>query len=241
MRRIFAKKLRLLSALLSGTTTVGRLSERRKRSSRFAAPGKPGGFDYDRQKVYDQSLVQDIYEVATRDPLTCLPGRKYMESCIGEELERFRRTGHPFAILFADANRFHDINNAYGHATGDALLRIIGLDLRRYGRRADRFCRWGGDEFVGILQLRDPSEVEQAAERFQKLAAEEKIAVDGVSVSIQAAIGITVVREGDDLKSLVSRADRYMYLAKVRAGNLIVTDASADQADARGAEETAKQ
>ncbi len=185
--------------------------------------------------------MQDIYEVATRDPLTCLPGRKYMESCIGEELERFHRTGHPFAILFADANRFHDINNAYGHATGDALLRIIGLNLRRYGRRADRFCRWGGDEFVGILQLRDPSEVEQAAERFQKLAAEEKIAVDGVSVSIQAAIGITVVREGDDLKSLVSRADRYMYLAKVRAGNLIVTDASADQADARGAEETAKQ
>lgn len=178
----------------------------------------------------DQALVRDIYEVATRDPLTCLPGRKYMESCIGEELERFRRTGHPFAVLFADANRFHDINNTYGHATGDALLRIIGLDLRKYGRRADRFCRWGGDEFVGILQLKDPSEIEQAARRFQKLAAMEKIDVDGVTVSVQAAIGVTVVREGDELKSLISRADRYMYLAKQRGEDLIVTDATEGQA-----------
>ena len=176
----------------------------------------------------DQSLVRDIYEVATRDPLTCLPGRRYMESCIEEELERFKRTGHPFAVLFADANNFHDVNNTYGHTAGDALLRIIGLDLRKYGRRADRFCRWGGDEFVGLLQLRDPSEIEQAAKRFQKLSRREEIDVDGVQISCQAAIGITVARKDDDVKSLITRADRYMYLAKQNEESLIVTDASAE-------------
>ncbi|MGN1024345.1 MAG: EAL domain-containing protein [Lachnospiraceae bacterium] len=175
----------------------------------------------------DQTLVRDIYEVATRDPLTCLPGRRYMESCIEEELERFRRTGHPFAVLFADANNFHDVNNTYGHTAGDALLRIIGLDLRKYGRRTDRFCRWGGDEFVGLLQLRDPGEIEQAAKRFLKVSHHEEIDVDGVQISCQAAIGITVARTDDDVKSIVSRADRYMYQAKQNPEISIVTDASA--------------
>ncbi|MCH4032914.1 MAG: EAL domain-containing protein [Lachnospiraceae bacterium] len=174
--------------------------------------------------AYDDSLVRDIYEVATRDPLTCLPGRRYMEACIGEELERYERTGHPFAVLFADVDRFHDINNRYGHTVGDQLLKELGLGLRKFGRHADRFARWGGDEFVGLLQLKRPEEIEQAAERFLALSNRTEIENEGQRISCQAAIGITVVHPGDDVKSIVSRADRYMYLAKARDADQIVTD-----------------
>ena len=115
---------------------------------------------------YDQGLIKAIYETATRDPLTCLPGRKFMEVCLDEAMEIYRRTGQPFAVLFADVNNFHDINNTYGHAVGDDLLRAFGIALRKYGRKADKFCRWGGDEFVGLLHLRHPEDIDGAAKRF---------------------------------------------------------------------------
>lgn len=76
---------------------------------------------------YDQGLIRAIYETATRDPLTCLPGRKFMEVCLDESMEIYRRTGQPFAVLFTDVNNFHDINNTYGHSVGDDILRSSAL------------------------------------------------------------------------------------------------------------------
>lgn len=176
---------------------------------------------------YDHKLVQAIYETATRDPLTCLPGRKYMEMRLEDAIEVFRRTGQPFAVLFADTNNFHDLNNTYGHAAGDDVLRQIGLALRTFGRKSDAFCRWGGDEFVGLLQLRRPEDIEGAAHRLLKLTENCEVAVGGRKISCQTSIGITMVRENDDVKSIVERADSYMYQAKKRGGNQIVTDANA--------------
>lgn len=178
-------------------------------------------------KDYDASMIQSMYEIATRDPLTCLPGRKYMEACLQEELERFRRTGNSFAVLFADADYLHEINNTYGHEAGDALLKELGLALRHYGRSADRFCRWGGDEFVGLLQLKNPGDIEGAAQRLKRVAEKCEIEFHGQKISCQSAIGITVVRDGDDAKSLIKRADRYMFEAKKLTDKQIVTDANA--------------
>ena len=199
--------------------TLVPLKDSRGKVTELVAVFSPLGGD-----SYDENFLRDIYEVATRDPLTCLPGRKYMEVCIEEELERYRRTGHTFAVLFADMDRFHDINNRYGHEVGDRLLRELGVGLRRFGRRTDRFCRWGGDEFVGLLQLKCPEEIENAAERFLQLSNHTEIIVEGQPVACQSAIGITVARKEDDVKTIVSRADEYMFLAKKRDSNQIVTD-----------------
>lgn len=175
---------------------------------------------------YDPDMIRDLYQAATRDPLTCLPGRKYMEACLQDEMEKYRRTGNPFAVLFADADCLHETNNTYGHEAGDALLREIGLMLRKYGRKADRFCRWGGDEFVGLLQIRNPEDIEGAGLRFKAASEKCEIDVNGKMISCQSAIGITVVREGDTVNSLVDRADQYMYEAKKIDGKQIVTDFS---------------
>ena len=175
-------------------------------------------------KDYDATMIRELYETATRDALTCLPGRKYMEACMQDELERFRRTGNLFAVLFADADYLHEINNTYGHEAGDAMLKEIGMMLRKYGRKADRFCRWGGDEFVGLLQLKHPQDIEGAGLRFKAAAEKCEIEVHGRKITCQTAIGITIVRENDDLKSLVDRADRYMFEAKKAGTAQIVTD-----------------
>ncbi|MDD6351808.1 MAG: EAL domain-containing protein [Lachnospiraceae bacterium] len=173
---------------------------------------------------YDASMVRNIYEMATRDPVTGLPGRKYMESCLGEELERFRRDGKPFAVLFADINDFHEVNNRYGHEAGDAILGVMGMALQKFGRKADHFCRWGGDEFVGLLHLRDSSDLSGAAKRLHEVAGSCDAEVNGRKISCQTAIGITVVRKEDDVKSLIARADSYMYESKRHSDKRVITD-----------------
>lgn len=173
---------------------------------------------------YDEDIMRDIYEVATRDSVTCLPGRKYMESYISEELERYKRTGHPFAVMYADVDHFHDVNNLYGHSAGDDLLKEFGLSLHTYGRRTDRFCRWGGDEFVGVLQLKSEEDIGGLSRRFLQLSKNTEIVADGRRISCMASIGITVVREDDDLESVIARADKYMFLAKEEKGDRVVTD-----------------
>ena len=176
---------------------------------------------------YDDEMIRDVYEVATRDPITCLPGRKYMDLCLREALETYRRTGNVFAVLFADADDFHGINNRYGHQVGDEVLQAFGVALRQYGRRIDRFCRWGGDEFVGLLQLRDRDELEGVAKRFSQIAEEIDVRADSQRIHFHISIGITAVRSGDTATTLVNRADQYMYLSKGLPGDQVVTDLNA--------------
>jgi diguanylate cyclase (GGDEF)-like protein len=173
---------------------------------------------------YEHGLVKQIYEVATRDPTTCLPGRKYMESCIDDALELYHRTGRQFAILFVDVDNLHYLNNNYGHVVGDKVLRAFALALRKYGRKTDDFCRWGGDEFVGILRLRSAEDVKGASRRFARIAKKGRVSEGGQEIDCQVSMGMTVVRDEDDLKSVVARADRYMYEAKRHHANRIVTD-----------------
>lgn len=173
---------------------------------------------------FEHDLVKQIYEAATRDSTTCLPGRKYMESCIDDALELYRRTGRQFAVLFADVDNLHYLNNTYGHGTGDKVLRAFSLALRKFGRKTDDFCRWGGDEFVGILRLRSAEDVSGASRRFAKIAEKGRITEGGQTIDCQVSMGMTVVRDDDDRKSIVDRADRYMYEAKRNHPNRIVTD-----------------
>ncbi|MGN0908204.1 MAG: EAL domain-containing protein, partial [Succinivibrio sp.] len=176
---------------------------------------------------YNRSLVRAIYEVATRDPVTGLPGRKYMESCLDAALENYRRTGHVFAVLFADVDDFHSVNNTFGHKAGDAVLHGIGSSLRKHGRKSDQFCRWGGDEYVGILSIRSADAARQAAARFMKTAAECRVEAGGRTVPFTVSIGIALPREGDSAISIIERADRCMFIAKKRGRGQIELDAAA--------------
>ena len=177
---------------------------------------------------YNRALVRAIYEVATRDPVTGMPGRKFMESCLDEALESYRRTGHPFAVLLLDIDALHDLNSRHGHAKGDAVLRAVGSQLRRYGRKSDQFCRWGDDEFVGLLQIRTPEGAREAARRFIKLAGTCHAQSGGEDISFSAAIGIALPRRDDTVVSLIERADHCMFKAQRRGNGQIEMDADGE-------------
>jgi len=173
---------------------------------------------------YNQSLVRAIYEVATRDPLTGLPGRKYMESCLDAAIEIYRRTGRTFAVLFAYVDDFHSVNNSYGHKVGDAVLHAIGKALRKQARKSGQLCRWGGDEFVGLLQIRNAQGARDAASRFMRIASECHAEAESSPVPFNAAIGIALPRDGDSAETIIERADRLMYAAKQRGKGQVEVD-----------------
>lgn len=176
----------------------------------------------------DFNVVTEIYEKATIDPVTGLPGRRFMEACVKDSLELYRRNGVKFAVFFADVDNLHDINNTYGHETGDKILRILGDEMRKQGRRTERLCRWGGDEFVAVIHINDPRDIIGASRRLAAVAGNIETECDGRRVSVSISVGITAVRPDDDGKKIVDRADRYMYLAKKLPDKKIVTDFNVD-------------
>lgn len=177
------------------------------------------------------NIVTEIYENATRDPVTGLPGRRFMESCVEDSLEMYRRNGMNFAVFFADVDNLHEINNTYGHETGDKILRILGDEMRKQGRRTERLCRWGGDEFVAVIYINDPRDIIGASRRLATVAGNIETESGGRRVSVSISVGITAVRPDDDGKKIVDRADRYMYLAKKLPDKKIVTDFNVDDLD----------
>lgn len=175
---------------------------------------------------YEHGLVRQIYQSATQDPVTGLPGRKYMEVAIADALELYRRTGQVFAVLFADIDEFHDINNTFGHVAGDRVLKGFSDLLEKSKRRCDSFCRWGGDEFVGLLHLRTTKDIDGLVRRYMESAENFSIRIGDDDIGCAISVGIAAVREGDTVQSLIDRADQHMYEAKGRQHERIVTDST---------------
>jgi diguanylate cyclase (GGDEF)-like protein len=149
------------------------------------------------------------------DELTGLPNRTLFRQCAQEAIRRAHRQGEPGALMVLDLNAFKPVNDELGHAAGDALLREIAGRLRASVRGADTVARLGGDEF-GILLA---GGVSRAAAREAAYGIADRIArpvdLGGAEHRVGASIGIVRYPEdGDDLETLLERADRAMYAAK---------------------------
>lgn len=125
-----------------------------------------------------------------------------------------------FGVVYLDLNGFKAINDTYGHEAGDEVLVAIAQRLSRLTSRHERFFRLGGDEFVGILRFDEASGVDVMVTACQRinLAVKEGIELTGgVTVALSTAIGYTLIRSGDDIDLLLSRADQQMYQHKQQA------------------------
>ena len=165
-----------------------------------------------------------MLHLAYHDPLTGLPNRERLSAALTDALERGRRTGSATALLFIDLVAFKAINDAYGHATGDQLLREVAGRLRLALRADDLLARQGGDEFLLLLADLPAPLAAGIAER----VAEDLLAALGPAflvttdqqVSIGASIGISLApTDADTPEQLLRHADTAMYTAKRTAGN----------------------
>ncbi|MGK5025197.1 putative bifunctional diguanylate cyclase/phosphodiesterase [Janthinobacterium sp. RB2R34] len=168
---------------------------------------------------------QDIHQLAFYDVLTALPNRRLLMDRIGQLLAAAQREHTVSALMFIDLDHFKHINDARGHATGDALLRIAGERLAQLMRKADTVARIGGDEFVVLLAHLAP-EMEAAAQAAGLVAEKIRAAIardfdiDDHSYHCSASIGVTLLpKRGQQAHDLLREADIAMYRAKAEGRN----------------------
>lgn len=170
-----------------------------------------------------KALESELSELATRDPLTGLYNRRELSRVMEEELERARRYQRPMALLWIDFDHFKDINDTYGHAAGDSVLRSVSRLLERSVRSVDSIGRFGGEEFVIVLPEMDLEEARETAERLRKrVSSSAQPLGDGQSVPLTISVGIAVYPDhGVSVPALCAAADKAMYLAKDRGRNCV--------------------
>ncbi|MGB5720234.1 MAG: DUF484 family protein [Woeseiaceae bacterium] len=166
------------------------------------------------------------------DVLTGWHNRRYLSVRLNEELARARRDGARLVCLMLDIDHFKRVNDNWGHAAGDAVLREIAQRIESQVRASDVAARYGGEEFVVLLPGTDVASAMLLAERIRSAVSETPIELPcGDEVTITASIGISEIQpapDADDLKTvgdaLIARADIALYAAKSAGRDRVVVE-----------------
>lgn len=167
---------------------------------------------------------EQLQRRATRDALTGLFNRGFMEEALAIELRRALRRGASVGVMLLDVDHFKRYNDTHGHAAGDAVLRGIGGLMQRTVREGDMPCRYGGEEFVVILPGADLATTQQRAEALRASIEQWQPEIDGAPASVTASIGVACYpRHGMTLQAILKRADLALYAAKHAGRNRVYT------------------
>ncbi|MEJ2344207.1 MAG: diguanylate cyclase [Gammaproteobacteria bacterium] len=176
---------------------------------------------------------REAEEQSRHDPLTELFNRRYFADVLALELESARHTQAPLAAMMLDLDRFKRINDTYGHATGDEVLRTVAKEITASVRRSDMACRYGGEEFAVLLVHSDAAAARCTASRLLESIAASRVETPGGLLAVTASIGIAVHEPGArdaDGDTLLARADQALYAAKQAGRNRwVVWDADQSQ------------
>ncbi|WP_342619318.1 diguanylate cyclase [Rhodoferax sp. GW822-FHT02A01] len=164
---------------------------------------------------FASSMTEELRHMAQHDPLTGLPNRALFNDRLHQELARAKRQNGRFAMVFLDLDQFKPINDNYGHAIGDQILKEVAKRLQKCVRAADTVGRIGGDEFVVLLaHLSETDHVLELADKF-RLALKAPFMVNGQPLALSCSVGVAVYPDnGTDAIALVKNADEAMYRAK---------------------------
>ncbi|WP_457563256.1 EAL domain-containing protein [Caminibacter pacificus] len=177
----------------------------------------------DMYEKYEKELQEEkekFKERSIRDPLTGLYNRSYVLNTFNEIASRVKRNGKKAVIAFIDLDQFKEINDSLGHDYGDLLLIKIAQRIKKTVRRSDVVSRFGGDEFVLILdEVEKPENIISLIQRLLNNI-KQKVILNDKEVSTTASIGLSVYPDdSEDINKLITYADTAMYEAKKRTGN----------------------
>jgi diguanylate cyclase (GGDEF)-like protein len=185
-----------------------------------------------RQIIVDSEQAHaELLRDAETDPLTALANRRKFLWHGAQDLREARRRGEPLAVILLDIDRFKAVNDSFGHAAGDAVLRLVAGAVARGLRDGDALARLGGEEFAILLPRTPLPDALRLAETLRAtIAALPMPALDGATVT--ASFGVTVHDQSDGhFEVLLERADRALYDAKRAGRDRIAYRLAIDEAD----------
>jgi diguanylate cyclase (GGDEF)-like protein len=163
-----------------------------------------------------------LEKMAMTDPLTGCGNRRFFFNALQRECHRAVRFGETFGLAMLDLDHFKQVNDAYGHAAGDQVLREVAELTRRTVRNTDILCRFGGEEFVLILAYVDKESLYIVAEKIRQAVEAATFTYGSFKIRITVSVGATIVsgqRGVVDAELVVNRADRAMYFGKYHGRN----------------------
>ena len=161
---------------------------------------------------------QKLEYAATTDGLTGLCNRLKVEINVEEEVQRAKRYGREFSVILFDVDDFKDVNDSYGHHVGDVVLKELSSLMQGAVRRVDTIGRWGGEEFVVVLPETSLEIAKNIAEQLRS-----KIESYAFTVAKQktCSFGVSEYLRGDNVQSIINRADKALYKAKEYGKNQV--------------------
>lgn len=158
---------------------------------------------------------------AAKDPLTGVNNRSAMNSTIIRETELARRHDTPLSLIELDIDHFKKVNDTYGHATGDSVLKSVANIIENCIRSSDIFFRSGGEEFLLVLSNTKERGALLLAERIRKSIEKYNFHVGDAKITVTASLGVSCFEKGDDSESLFEKADTALYQSKQNGRNCV--------------------
>ena len=167
------------------------------------------------KEIEIKAILAQAHEIANTDVLTFLPNRRKIIVDLQEEVIRSNRYGTHLSISLLDLDHFKNINDTYGHTTGDEALRSVASRLRDQIRNPDTIGRYGGEEFLIVLPSSELKAAEEQAERLCQTVRAMQIDANDHSFNITISIGVAQYKIGDEnWEGFLHRADEALYKAK---------------------------
>jgi len=167
-----------------------------------------------RELKRNEAVIRDLMHT---DALTGAGNRRRLDEALAAEVERCQRYQQPLSVVIADLDHFKAVNDEYGHAAGDEVLKQFVILLRDHFRRTDLVARFGGEEFVVLLPATPLSSAATCVERIRHQL-EARPLVERVG-QVTASFGVAMLADGEDSEHLLRRADQALYRSKKEGRN----------------------
>ncbi|GAB3672185.1 sensor domain-containing diguanylate cyclase [Salinisphaera aquimarina] len=169
-----------------------------------------------------RAMQDKLSRLATIDDLTGLGNRRLATERLEAQLQRARRRNDSFAVALVDFDHFKRLNDSHGHAAGDAALRLFAEIARRSMRGSDFIGRWGGEEFIAVLEDDCPPSAIRGVERLVEAVRATPLRLDSGDLPLTVSAGVVISLPGESAEDIVARADAALYQAKSSGRDRVV-------------------
>lgn len=169
-------------------------------------------------------MYHNALQSALEDELTGLGNKRALHAQLHREAERSLRNNTPLSVILLDLDYFKKINDTFGHVAGDQVLRTMAKTLKAHARQSDACFRYGGEEFLIVLESTQQIQAMLVAERLREAIEKQNFYFGNQHIPMTASFGVASYQSGELLEGLISRADKALYEAKSSGRNKVVAE-----------------
>lgn len=167
------------------------------------------------QQIEAQAEQIKTHESEARtDSLTKIANRRAFDDELTRRFSEWERKNTPFSLLIMDVDHFKKFNDTHGHQAGDEVLRKVAAAIAKCARDMDLACRYGGEEFAVVMPATKDADGDILAERVRTTIEAMRIPFEGKTLNVTTSLGLATIDAGDDVTSLIKRADDALYMSK---------------------------